>query len=282
MVDDGDLLSKLDLTEYEEQSLRRLIELGRTTAPDLAEATGIPKARIYGVLESLSDDGYIEVIPGRPKEYQPKSPEEILDNAVESRRQAFESYRHEIDGMREAFVDRFRPLYEQATDETSPTEELFHVVNVGESSERETRRLYHEATDCVHVFTKSFEYFDAVQPAVETVLNRGLDLRVLCLDPDHLTDENRRVQSEMVERIRSSYPEVTIRFSVTRLPWRGTITDPSLNYDSGEAVLLVEEENIPLYKRQAAVTDNPSFVAGLERYFDLTWRHDTLDTDPYR
>jgi len=56
MSDSGDdFLSLLDLTEYEAAALEELLLLGRTTAPDLAEATGIPKARIYGVLDSLSE-----------------------------------------------------------------------------------------------------------------------------------------------------------------------------------------------------------------------------------
>ncbi|TKX52678.1 TrmB family transcriptional regulator, partial [Halorubrum sp. SP9] len=47
MPDSGeDLFSLLDLTEYEADALEELLLLGRTTAPDLAEATGIPKARI--------------------------------------------------------------------------------------------------------------------------------------------------------------------------------------------------------------------------------------------
>lgn len=280
--DTHELFDVLGLTEYGERSLAKLLELGRTTAPDLAEATGIPRPRIYGVLDDLADDGYVEVIPGRPKEFQPKPPEQILDNAVESRRQAYVDYRKEIDRVREAFVEEFRPLYERADDDTSPTEELFHVVDVGEPSERETRRLYAEATDQIDVFTKSFAYFDAVEPAVADALERGLRLRVLFLAPDHLSEENRPVQRDTVERLRESYPSVRTRFAGTRLPWRGTLADPSLDYDSGEAVLLVEEEDIPLHKRQAAVTDNASFVAGLQRYFQLTWDHDTLSTDPYR
>ena len=279
--DTHELFGILDLTEYGERSLAKLLELGRTTAPDLAEATGIPRARIYSVLDDLSDDGYVEVIPGRPKKFQPKPPEVILDNAVETRRQAYVDYREEIDRARDSFVEEFRPLYERAEETTSPTEELFHVVDVGDPSERETRRLYTEATDRIHVFTKSFAYFDAVEPAVADALDRGLEIQVLFLDPAHLTAENRPVQRDTVETIRETYPSAQTRFAGTRLPWRGTLADPSLDYDSGEAVLLVEEEEIPLHKRQAAVTDNASFVAGLQRYFELTWEHDTLSVDPY-
>jgi hypothetical protein len=53
-----------------------------------------------------------------------------------------------------------------------------------------------------------------------------------------------------------------------------------MEYDQGAAVLLVEEKDIPLHKRQAAVTDNGSFVAGLERYFDLTWTYESTENYP--
>lgn len=275
------LLDPLELTEYEEQALERLIELGRTTAPDLSEATGIPKARIYGVLDELADLGYLKVIPGRPKQYQPKPPAEILDRAIENRRQSYETDRARIEDTREEFVSAFGPLYEQASEDISPTEELFHVVDVGDPSERETRTLYADAQQEVRIITKSFEYFEAIEPAFAEAYERDCQLRILFLDPDLLESGNKSIQRDMVEYIRAEYPAVEHRFSATRLPWRGTLIDPSLAYDSGDAVLLVEEENVPLHKRQAAVTENHSFVAGLGRYFDLTWDHDTLADDPY-
>lgn len=281
MDDATDLASLLDLTEYEADALTTLIDLGRTTAPDLSEASGIPKARIYSVLDELADAGYVKVIPGRPKKYEPKPPESILDRAIENERQAYESYRHTLDSHREDILADLEPRYERGASEVSPTEELFTVVDVGEPSERETRRLYREATDQIEVITKSFEYLDAVEPAIQDVLDRGTSLDILFLDPDLLEPHNRDVQVRRVQRIRTEYPAVEIRFGATRLPWRGTIVDPSMDYDSGAAILLVEELDIPLHKRQAAVTENASFVAGLDRYFSLTWEHDVLHTDPY-
>jgi len=281
MDDAPDLDTVLELTEYEADALRRLIELGRTTAPDLAEATGIPKARIYDVLDGLADAGYIKVIPGRPKEYEPKPPETILERAVENERQTYESYKHAVDANRDAFLDTYGPLYERGEDEISPTEELFYVVDVGDPSERETRALYHNAADQIHVITKSFEYLEDIEPALQDALDRGISIDVLLLDPELLEPTNRDIQAEVVDHLRTTYPEIGLRFSATRLPWRGTIVDPSMDYDSGEAIMLVEEPEIPLHKRQAAVTENASFVAGLNRFFELTWQYDVLDTDPY-
>ncbi|WP_053948996.1 TrmB family transcriptional regulator [Halolamina sediminis] len=276
--DSSALLSALNLTEYEEQALESLLMLGQTTAPDLSEATGIPKARVYGVLDSLADNGYVKVIPGRPKQYQPKPPAEILDRAIESRRQEFESYRHELEDIREDFVETFQPLYESASEEVTPTEELFYVVDVGEPSEEETRQLYRTADNQIDIITKSFEYFETVEPTLVAALEDGCDVRILFLHPQHLSPDNRDIQQEIVEYINESYPAVETRFSEGLLPWRGTIIDPSMDYESGAAIMLVEEKDIPLHKRQAAVTENGSFVAGLERYFELLWTYESASS----
>jgi len=272
----------LGLTEYEATALSELLGLGRTTAPNLSEATGIPKARIYGVLDSLSDRGYIKVIPGRPKEYRAKPPADILDRAVENRRQEFEGFEATVEDMRADFLAEFEPRYESAGEQVRPAEELFYVVDVGTPSERETRRLYRDADERVSVVTKSFEYFESVEPAVEEAIERGVDVSVLMLDPAHLATEPRdepAIQRETVDHLADEYPAIDVRFSAEKLPFRGTIVDPSMNYETGTAILLVEEEDVPNHMRQAAITENGAFVAGLQRYVDLIWEHESQPRD---
>lgn len=278
MDDSGiELLENLSLREYEATALNRLLELGRTTAPNLAEATGIPKARIYGVLDSLADEGYIKIIPGRPKEYQPKPPEEILERAKENRRQEFEDYRENIDALREQFLEQFEPLYDSANEEIRPAEELFYVVDVGNPSIRETREIYRSAETDLHVMTKSLEYIDQVEPALRDVIADGVDVEILFLHPGHLSEENQKIQAGVREQIETEFEAIDYRFSNKPMPWRGTLADPSMDYDSGTAIFLVEEKDVPLHMRQAAVTENGSFVAGLNRYFTLIWEYDSVD-----
>ncbi|NUB93223.1 TrmB family transcriptional regulator [Haloterrigena sp. SYSU A121-1] len=279
-TDSTTLLQELALKEYEATALAHLLSAGRTTAPDIAAATGIPKARIYGVLESLANYGFIKVIPGRPKHYQPKSPTTILDRATENRRQEYEDYCAELESMREQFLAEFQPLYEQADEAVSSTAELFHVVDVGDPSETETRQLYRNASDSIYVITNSFAYFEDIEPGIEAALERGIDVSVLFLAPRHLPAEKAAVQKEIVDRIASDYPSIAYRFSDEVLPWRGTFIDPSLEYDSGKAIFLVEETDVPNHRRQAAITENGSFVAGMKRYFDLIWEYESLAEHP--
>jgi sugar-specific transcriptional regulator TrmB len=276
MTDASDVFDRVGLTEYETTAIEELLALGRTTAPNLAEATGIPKARIYGVLESLADRGFIKVIPGRPKEYQPKAPEEILDRAIENSRQSFEQFTADIEAGRESFLAEYRPRYERASEDISPTAELFHVVDVGEPSERETRRLYRDAEETLGIITNSYAYLDSVSEALGDAVEREVNVSVLFLHPDELPPEKAAVQAEQVERLTESFPEVGVRFSTEKLPWRGTLVDPSMDYDGGEAILLVEEPDVPNHMRQAALTENGSFVAGMKRYFDLVWEYESV------
>lgn len=276
-MDDAGLFDTLDLTEYEATALAALLRLGRTTAPDLAEATGIPKARIYDVLGSLSDAGYLKVIPGRPKEYQPHDPETVLERARENKRQELETFERELDDARDSFLATFESAFEEQED-VRPAEELFHVVDVGDPSESETRRLYHEADRAAYVLTKSFEYLDAVSPSLAAAIDRGVAVRALFYHPDLLDEGERRIQESVTERLREEFPAVEFRFSTGELPWRGTFVDPSTTYDDGEAIFLVEEPEVPDHMRQAALTANGSFVAGFKRYFELVWDHESVAT----
>lgn len=274
-MDDAGVFDLLELGEYERTALAELLTLGRTTAPNLAEATDIPKARIYGVLDALAERGFVKVIPGRPKEYVPRSPKELLERAEENRRQSFESFCDSLADSRERFLAEFEPRFARAAEDPRPAEELFHVVDVGEPSETETRRLYHEAEREVRVLTKSWEYLDSIVPALSDGLDRGVDVRALFHDPALLDETERPVQEARVERLRREFPGVEFRFSGRRLPWRGTLVDPSIEYDSGGAIFLVEEPEVPNHMRQAALTENGSFVAGLSRFFELVWEYES-------
>ncbi|MFC7154828.1 TrmB family transcriptional regulator [Halomarina halobia] len=276
-MSETDVFERLGLTEYERTALTELLSLGRTTAPNLAEAAGIPKARVYGVLDALADRGFVKVIPGRPKQYLPRPPEEILDRAEENQRQAYEEFVRDIEAEREAFLAEFGPRFERAGQEVTAAEELFYVVDVGEPSETETKRIYHEARERVRVLTKAFEYIETVEPAVADAVERGLDVRVLMLHPGNLSPPNRERQAELVEYIEREYPEIGIRFSLEALPFRGTLADPTMDYDDGTAILLVQADDVPNHLREAVITENGAFVAGLNRYFDLIWDHESSE-----
>lgn len=256
-----ELLTSLDLTEYEARSLAALQTGGDSKASDLAERSGVPRPKVYGALSSLADRGLVEKIPGRPTRYRAKPPEEavrVLRSRLEER---YERGLATVDDV----GDEMRSLEGDRTDRRT---DLLYLVGVGDGSLEETRALYGEAEEDVSVATKAMEYLPEVENALRDAVDRGVSVRVLMLDPDSLEEENREVQRDSVETLRDFGAEV--RFSTTSLPLRGTVIDRNR-----AALFVVEERGVPFTLRDAAVTRNPSLVAGMRKYIDLIWREET-------
>jgi len=55
------LLMNMGLNDYQASALSHLLYLGETKAMTLSKASGVPNARIYGVLDELSQRGFITV-----------------------------------------------------------------------------------------------------------------------------------------------------------------------------------------------------------------------------
>jgi hypothetical protein len=62
---------------------------------------------------------------------------------------------------------------------------------------------------------------------VSAALNRGVDISVLSLDPQHLPEEKAATQGAIVKRLSEGYSLIDVWFSEERLPWRGTFVDPA-------------------------------------------------------
>lgn len=270
-------LMELGLKEYEAKTLAHLLQLGETKAPKLSSISGVPKARIYGILEGLADKGLVEIQPGRPSKYRPKSPNEIIERMVENKKREAEKEIEKIRSTEEDFKSMFQTLYETSAEKSR--EPLLRTVSVGDPSERETEMMYEDAEEEINIVSKSLEWLAKVVETLEEARDREVDVKTLLLTRELLEEENIPIQQESIQTFREKLPRAGIKYSESILPLRGSIVDPSYEYRSGQAIFLVEEKGVPLSLRDAAITKNPSLVAGMKRYFDLIWKYDSTDIE---
>lgn len=91
LVDDFALyLNEIGLSEYESRAYLSVLQAGLTTAAEISEASEVPQSRVYGVLETLEEKGFITVQPGRPKKFGPIEPEHALNQYLQYKRENFE------------------------------------------------------------------------------------------------------------------------------------------------------------------------------------------------
>lgn len=72
-------LSSIGFTEYEARAYIALIGIGNATAREVSGISGVPHGRIYSVLRSLADKGYVFVEEGTPAYYYAEKPFDVLN-----------------------------------------------------------------------------------------------------------------------------------------------------------------------------------------------------------
>lgn len=85
-------LKNYGFTEYESKAYAVIVGLGRGTAREICEISGVPQGRIYTVLNALADRGFVFIEEGTPTYYLAEDPAEIF-TAIK------EKYCSSIDGM---------------------------------------------------------------------------------------------------------------------------------------------------------------------------------------
>jgi len=264
------LLTNMGLNEYQASALAHLMYLGETKATILSKASGVPTARIYGILDELSQKGLIIIRPGRPARYTPLTPEEIADALIATSR---EDLRKELTLM-ETYRDEFEDASKKVFMKSGANEQrtgLIRVISVGEVSLEETRKLYRQARKTLFISTRAMEYFKEIRNELRDALERGVEVKILMRNPSSLNQKDSAKQREILAELRLLGEGLEIRFS-DEVEIRGCIIDPDTG---GKALFLVEEEGVPLFLREAAVTAHPGVAKALGSMFKLKWHHDS-------
>jgi len=264
-------LMNMGLNEYQASALAHLMYLGETKATTLSKASGVPNARIYGVLDELSQKGLLIMRPGRPALYTPLSPEEIADALVSVSREEIRKRLSVVESYRSEFESAASEMYLKAGASEQRTS-LIRVVSVGDVSIEETRKLYRSAKETLLISTRAMEYFQQVKEDLVDVINRRVSVKILMRSPDTLSESDREKQGDILGVMGAAFESgYEVRFS-DEVEIRGCVVDPA---DGGKALFLVEEEGVPFFLREAALTFHPGVARALGAMFDLKWRFDS-------
>ena len=264
-------LMNMGLNEYQASALAHLMYLGETKATTLSKASGVPNARIYGVLDELSQRGLLIMRPGRPALYAPLSPEEIADALVSASREEIRRKLSVVESYRSEFESAASEMYLKAGTSEQRTS-LIRVVSVGDVSIEETRKLYRSTLETLLISTRAMEYFRLVEEDLSDALSRGVSVRILMRSPETLSKSDRKKQESILAAMRAAFVDgYEVRFS-DEVEIRGCVVDPA---EGGKALFLVEEEGVPFFLREAALTFHPGVAKALGAMFDLKWIFDS-------
>ena len=265
----------MGLNEYQSSALSNLLHLGETKATVLSRASSVPSARIYSVLDVLSQKGLVIIKPGRPALYAPMTPEEISSALIYDTRQELRKRLSFIESYQDEFLTVAKDIYLQGgTVKSRPP--LLRIVSVGDVSLEETRKQYRNAKEKIIVLTRAMEYYPQVSEDLVNALSRNVTISILMRSQVSLDPKDVEKRDANIAKIRKGLGD-TVEIKVSdEVPLRGCIIDPDTE---GSALFLVEESGIPYIFREAAITSHPGVVRGLESMFELKWKYDSKPLD---
>ena len=71
-------LKKLGFTENEAKIYAALVCLGQARASEISGSSGVPRAKIYGILRGMENKGYVRILEGETTLFCCTRPEEMI------------------------------------------------------------------------------------------------------------------------------------------------------------------------------------------------------------
>jgi len=105
-------LKKAGLTEYEARVYYNLLQKHDYSAKELSEQSGVPRTRIYEILNKLMQRGFCTEIPGKVKRFKAINPKFAFKNLIEKIDKKLEQKSDHINALAEALT----PIYHEQKD----------------------------------------------------------------------------------------------------------------------------------------------------------------------
>jgi sugar-specific transcriptional regulator TrmB len=101
-------LRQVGLTEYEAKAYLALLNTHLSTATKVSEKSGVPRTKIYSVLEALKNKDWVRVYSGVPLLFKAVAPRAVFEKVKGDMERFLESVqttlKEEVNGMKEKFV----------------------------------------------------------------------------------------------------------------------------------------------------------------------------------
>jgi len=167
-------LEKIGLTSYEIRTFSSLLKTGELTASELSQNSGVPYSKIYEVLGTLEEKGWIGSDDSRPTKYFAKSPA----TGIETTKQKLES---EFKENQNIIIKELVPLYEKSgTSEKPDIWVLSGAINIAAKILEMVETCRNEVL--IALPEASEELVKQALPKLRLLHDKGVEITVLTSD----------------------------------------------------------------------------------------------------
>jgi HTH-type transcriptional regulator, sugar sensing transcriptional regulator len=216
-----DQLVKLGLKEYEARVFTALVSLGVAGVTEISLSSGVPRTKMYEILDALVKRGFVEARPGRPLMYKPVRARMVIEQLVE--------------GYNMTAKEAIRTLEEKEENEGSKTSiqsDYAWIIKGNQSIKQKIAELLSNADN--EIFALEMHpprWLCSVKTMLKAAAARGVKIDAVCVVKptdafdDRLNDpliEYRLVKDESVSKGEGDHLEKSIMLSIRKGLQAGT------------------------------------------------------------
>lgn len=261
-------LLSLGFTGYEAKAYLAMNGRQSLTASELSRLSGVPRQRIYDVVNNLHLKGLCEEIPGDVIRYQASKPKDALMGLLVDRNREFQQTLEEQRDIALHLADELSILNRKDAGLDGPGNGNGHirVYNHPNQMLRKYDELLLEAEEEI-LCTAKLPYIQARAEETYEKVRPGIKMRFL-IDEEVLEQE-----PAMIEAIFRLYGNHEIRFA-------GDVPIKVFIFDRKKVLLVLTNDHIATGRETGAglsevFIDNPGLASGMARFFELIWEKGT-------
>jgi sugar-specific transcriptional regulator TrmB len=132
----NDYLIQVGLNSYEAKVYIGLLKRKSFTAAELWKITDIPRSRVYDILSSLNEKGFVSILPGKPRRYCALDPSIALKNLQDNILTEMKAKREHLDSISKELKHLLSPIYKKGQQTRNPIEYIEILNDPGQIGKR--------------------------------------------------------------------------------------------------------------------------------------------------
>ena len=187
-------LQQLGLNAYESRVYLVLIGHSRFKALEVAGRARIPRQKIYEVLDSLIEKGFVRVVQGKAKEFSAVEPKMALQSYLTRRRETFERELQDRQSLSAALSADLEAVFADGNQGQGPLDYVRIVADTGQIAEEYRRLLVQSEKEYLEFARPPYAVDPSEEPMIEQLLEKGTRCRLLYESRDHKAEQHAQLK----------------------------------------------------------------------------------------
>lgn len=246
------VLNELGLTDLQARTYLSLVKLGKAAIKIISTATQIDRSETYGTVFKLQKLGLVEQIVSVPNVYKPIPLKQALSILVKRKKEEYNKIKKKTDILTSKYE------IDQEKIENTPDEESFKILPPGERSLNEGTKKHKKAQrtfDLICTPSRFISFINFIPKLWAEDLKRGVRIRIIIT-------KNLKCPRALLSLAQE--PNFELRYLDAGFDVNGSCIDK-------KNLFVSVDPNLPCKKTPYYVTNNPSFLAMFNSYFEELW-----------